>query len=400
LENNVGRIGMNQPGWESYRLWLNKLRPSTAKTAGSNFRRWMDWVRAHGNKFSGFTPDQMIEHQRKANNEERYELLDLLQQYIGGLEGRPGYIRNQYNNVRSFFVHSRAELPADKFQVKGTVEAVMGKLEPDEIRKLILSCNQMYQAVYTAMFQAALGREEFIWWNTHGLEQLREDLKGDPQLIKITLPGRKKLRFEKPYYTFVTGDGVKLLKRWMAERENVIQLYRKRYGESYEDPGAIFIGQKGEPIGKLAISQVWSRRARRLGLLNHRGSGGAPRYGKSLHELRDSYRSLWEKTGAEKSVAEFCMGHTVDVYGYNKAHQDEDWVREEYLKAAPWLNIFSSGRPFNQVDKNEVELLRRELEEAKRELRAQLEQRSQREEAVAERLERLEKLFVSPPSKS
>jgi hypothetical protein len=367
MENN--RINsVEKPGYNAYNQWLGRLKASTAKTASSNFLRYMAWVEKEGGKFSAYTPDQMVEYQKAANNEQRYELLDLAQRYIGGLEGRGGYIRNQYNCIRSFFTHSRAELPRDPlFKARGTVEKVVGHLDAAEIRDIVLSCNAMYQAVFMSMFSAALDREMFLYWNLNGLAQLREDLKKDPEVIRVSLPGRKAMRNEAPYYSFVCSDAVELLKKWLIQREKLVKLFSKRY-EGYEDPGAIFLGQKGEPVGKIAIHSVWIHHCRRLGLLSSKTNGGAPRFGKNLHELRDSYRSLFQKSGADIIVAEFSMGHTVDKLGYNKATQDEDWVREEYLKAMPWLNVLSSPKPHGFEERDEVRRLQRDLEEAKRKL--------------------------------
>jgi len=387
MKNN-GFNSMEKLGWGTYNQWLGRLQASTAKTAGSNFRRYMAWVEREGGKFSAYTPDQMIEYQRAANNEQRYELLDLAQRYIGGLEGRGGYIRCQYHNIRSFFAHMRAELPQDtSFKVRGTVEKVVGHLDAEEIQKMILSCNSMYQAIFMSMFSAALDKEMFLYWNLNGLAQLREDLKRDPEVIKITLPGRKSQRNESPYFSYVCSDAVALLKKWLPEREKLVKLFSKRY-PGYVDPGAIFLGQKGEPIGKLAIHQVWARHCRRMGLLRSKVTGGAPRFGKNLHELRDSYRTLWQKSGGDPVVAEFSMGHVVDRLGYNKSFEDEDWVKQEYLKAAPWLNVLSSPKPHGFEERDEVRHLQRELEEARHRLdhvddmeaqisglRAQLEQR-------------------------
>lgn len=393
MKNN-GIVFMETAGWTTYNQWLGRLKASTAKTAGSNFTRFMVWVGREGGKFSAYTPDQMIGFQRSANNEQRYELLDLAQRYIGSLEGRGGYVRNQYNCIRSFFAHSRAELPSDPtFKARGTVEKVVGHLDGGEIRDIVLSCNAMYQAVYMSMFSAALDREMFLYWNLNGLPQLREDLRRDPEVIKISLPGRKSMRDEAPYYSYVCSDAVELLKKWLPEREKLVALFSKRY-EGYKDPGSIFIGQKGEPIGKLAIHQVWSRHCRRLGLLSSKTNGGALRYGKNLHELRDSYRSLFQKSGADPVVAEFCMGHVVDKLGYNKATQDEDWTREEYLKAMPWLNVLSSPKPHGFEDRDEVKRLQRELDETRR----KLEQRDAVGEALMARLERVEKVLAGEKS--
>ncbi|GAH18485.1 unnamed protein product [marine sediment metagenome] len=80
--------------------------------------------------------------------------------------------------------------------------------------------------------------------------------------------------------------------------------------------------------------------------------------GKNIHEIRDVFRSKWEISIAKPSVSEFMMGHQVDKMGYNKAHRDENWVIKEYRKALPLLQLMSSGRPYGQVEEDEVDSLR------------------------------------------
>ena len=62
------------------------------------------------------------------------------------------------------------------------------------------------------------------------------------------------------------------------------------------------------------------------------------------------------------------MGHDLDRYGYDKSPDIyEDWFREQYMKAEPWLNILSQDPEKIPRTKHEDTLkrLRRELEEAK-----------------------------------
>jgi len=66
------------------------------------------------------------------------------------------------------------------------------------------------------------------------------------------------------------------------------------------------------------------------------------------------------------------MGHKMDKYDYDKAATDIDWMKSEYLEAAPFLNIMSSDRAFGKVDIDEVEALQTrvaELEEMITEMR-------------------------------
>ena len=85
------------------------------------------------------------------------------------------------------------------------------------------------------------------------------------------------------------------------------------------------------------------------------------RYGKNLHELRDLFRTRWEKSGARGAAAEFFMGHVVDPLDYNKAYRDEAFARAQYLEAEPWLNVVSEEP--SKVDVGEVRSLRHQLDD-------------------------------------
>ena len=115
---------------------------------------------------------------------------------------------------------------------------------------------------------------------------------------------------------------------------------------------------------RMAVRMYWLRHLEKHGLI-HRGKGvetRSNRYGLNLHEFRDNFRSLWQKSGAASEAAEFMMGHVVDPLGYNKAFRDEKWLIGEYRKASKWLNIFSSDRPFGLVDEESVDVLKAQVE--------------------------------------
>jgi thioesterase domain-containing protein len=63
------------------------------------------------------------------------------------------------------------------------------------------------------------------------------------------------------------------------------------------------------------------------------------------------------------------MGHSRiwDANGYDKSYRDIDAYRREYEKALPWLNIMSSSRAFGQINEEEVESLRAEVQRLKTE---------------------------------
>jgi len=343
--------------------WMGRLQPATARVARYNLQNFMDYVALQGGKFSAYTPDQLIEYQKAGDNGNRFEILDLAQRWIIKMDGRFSYKKSRLTHVKSFFLHNRAELPRDlSFKIRGDLKKVVAELKPEEIKITILSCNKVYRALYLSMFQGAMDEERLTYWSAHGLAKLRDDLREKPKIIRVDLPGRK--GNEENYYTLLGKDAIDALETWLVERERLIE-FHKRTKPEFVDKGAIFIDQFGDSVSKPAIQLYWRAHMRRLGLAAQRNTDPRNRTGKSVHELRDSFRTLWSFSKAAPHIGEFLMGHTVDDLGYDKSPKNEKFVRAEYEKAVKYLNLLSSGNAFGQVSEDELEGLRRQLEEAK-----------------------------------
>jgi len=342
-------------GWGTVDTWLSRMGKTTARNHRIRFNVWMRWMAEKGGGFAGMAPDELVEYQKNTDNGTRFEILDVVQRYVNDLEDvRLNTKKGYYSTVRSFFAHNRAELPRDPgFIIRSEIEPVEGTLTISEIRDVCLGSKPLYRAIFLSMFQGGMGLAEFEHWNTHGLEQLRAQL--DQEIIKIDLPGRKKNRNHRPFYTLIGGDAVDAIRDYMR--------IRPQGGE------AIFLNQFEEPVSGKALSVYWIRHLIKAGyIVPSKGKKGATRYGKNPHEMRDVFRSQWEKGPAKGSVAEFMMGHQVDPLFYNKAHRDVDWVRREYRSALPMLQIMSSPRPFGRVDLEEVDRLDDEVERLRGEL--------------------------------
>jgi hypothetical protein len=327
----------------------------------------------------------MIERQASANGRGTYEVLDALQRYVASFEGRHSYKRKIVAFIRSFYMHNRVALPPDpSMNIRAERPPVQGRLTPDNVRLMILGMPSVYQAALTCMFQGALDLEGFTYWNSQGWPKLRDDLERGIRPIKVELPGRKKLRNITPYYTYLGSDAVDAIKRYLPHRP--------------ADASAIFVGQRGKPLAKAAIQTVWIRRARRLGLIPPQPQEMWARYGFNVHELRDCWRTLLAKSDVKADACEFWMGHVVDPLGYNKIGMDEETMRAEYLKGEPFINLFSSGRPFRMVNETRVLELERQLEEQRRTIELMMPAFSLVQKMLDERKE-WEKLRESPPER-
>lgn len=369
-------------GCRSVEHWLGRLAPSTARIQRNYFSKFMEWLKENGGAFKDYTPDMLIEHQKQADNGSSYDVLDVIQLYIGQCKGRQSTKNARYNNVRSFFAHNRCTLPKDPtFKVistETTKPPIRGTLTVDEIKKCVLGSRRAYQAIYLSMFQACMDQECFTFWNLNGYGSLMEQLNQGANIIRIDLPGRKKNRNKKPFYTFIGDDAISAIKNWLEVRPR--------------DAKAIFTNQYGKPVTKQDLKDYWLRQLRRTGIVEHvKGTPNSHRTGKNLHEMRDVWRSLWSKSPASNVVAEFMMGHSIDEYGYDKSYRDVEFYKSEYVKALPYLNILSRGEAFGRVDQNEVERLRRENQALQQQLETNSQDALKMFETLEKRIKALEK---------
>jgi hypothetical protein len=187
-----------------------------------------------------------------------------------------------------------------------------------------------------------------IYWSDNGWPSLKRQLNERRNIIKITIPGRKATKNEAEFSTYFGGDA--------------LNAYLKDRG----DDGPIFRDQFGKPITKPVLSNYWMWKMKDLGIIT-RKNAGVQRYGRGLHNLRDTFRTRWVQSGAKPHIVEAMMGHLakVDPLGYDQSYENEEYVKEQLETASPYLNILTRGEAFGQVDKDEVKRFKRELEELK-----------------------------------
>ena len=327
--------------------WASRLKASTGIMARKHMSLFMRWLKQNGSQFKEYSPDQLVEYQRNADNSHRYDVLDLVQSHVLSMKGRKSSKTTRYTYMRSFFLHNRAELPRDRsFRVRGDEPMVRGDLTIEEVRKIVLASDPSHQAAFLCMFQGGRGSHELLFWSKHGLNRLEKEFQNNAGIIKIDLPGRKGNENDRAFYTFIGSDALESLRKWMDNRP--------------KDCREIFVSIDGTPFNYFSLQAYWRRKLRRLSI-GPKNAGIRGRTGKNMHELRDLFRSQWAKSPAKPEVAEYCMGHVIDPLDYNKAWRDEKFYRDEYCKALPYLQILSSGKPFHQIDEEEVDLLRNEV---------------------------------------
>jgi integrase len=365
---------------EAFKKWAGKLAPSSVKVQKRIINKFFKHLKTTP-KFNQMDPDQIVEYQRQQNKTKdfEYEILDTLQLWlekdaVNALKAHATKI-SKASSVKSFFLWNRAPLPNERLKIRSDKPVTRGELPLTNLRDFILGLSndkdKASRAIFLCMFQGGLDEKSLLYWSNHGLDDLRKQLKGDPEVLKIDLPGRKINANIKPYYTFIGKDAIDALKDWLRVRP--------------EGTNAIFVNERRTPVTTSGLYHVWLRHMRGLGFIDptHPGDLGH-RTGKSVHEIRDAFRSQWAKSEAKAEVAEFCMGHNIDKLGYNKASNDIDSYKAEYLKALPFLNILSSGRPFHQVSEEQVVGLQQKYDEQQKQIKEMLFQ-MENLKAIAER---------------
>lgn len=340
-------------GFRSVSYWLGRLGERTGVVNLYTFANFMRWLGEHGGSFASMSPDDLVEWQR--GHPGSYELLDLVQGWVRGMDVRANTKARRYGVIRSFFAHNRAELPRDPgFIIRSEIPPVVGKLTVDELRRIVETSNTMYRALFLCMFQSGMGARELLYWNQTGLDSLLKQLREGRHPIRIDLPGRKRNRNIKPYYTFIGLDAIEALERWLEVRPRT-QLKH------------IFLTQFKTPLSRPPIHIYWIKRLYRLGLAEPGRSRGH-RTGKNLHEMRDLFKSRWRLSGCDPEVCEFFLGHDIDRLGYDKSPWlYPEWFEEQYCRAERWLNILSEDP--EKVSVHEFNKVMRELMGARKALK-------------------------------
>ena len=211
--------------------WLERLAPRTAVVSGRIFRRWMTWFKDNGGELAVLGPDELVKIQLENRD---YTILDKVQDWIRGIDGRASYKRRLYSTILSFFLHNRASLPDDpSFKIRGDRPPTNGSLKVEDLRRVLDSSNSMYRALFLCLFQAGMGMGEFQYWNRTGLGSLLEQLSCGSHPIRIDLPGRKHNRNVRAR-AFLGKDAIEAVRYWLKIQPD-------------NEETAIFLSRDGTP---------------------------------------------------------------------------------------------------------------------------------------------------------
>ena len=297
---------------------------------------------------------------RQSQGENEYAVLELLQEYLDGLDKTAGGKLVVYTAIRSFFHHNRVPLPEDRgYRIRSDKPSTVPKLALSHIVDLVKAADIRDRSIVLVKWQAMLDNTRLVYLGRNLAEQVVTQIRQGIHPVRLDLPGRKTNASR--FYTFIGKDAVDAL----------VDYFEKERGWPKPHEPIWFVknhsGVKNPPLRNMAWSMIWMRLCRRIGLVpKQRGQHGI-RYGYNPHEMRDIAKSLLhtnaKKDGFDMDCCDFWLGHTVDKLGYDKFMLDQEYVRKQYQIAERYLNILSapltreSAEERERMDRMEKELL-------------------------------------------
>lgn len=318
--------------------WLSFYKSGNCRRSRlSILNSWIAWLKQNPD-FKNVTPQDLIMMQKIAVGDDRYRLLDLLQDFIKERDATFNSNNLYYSTIKSFFEGNRVALPEDKFNIPYARDPNKAKLTVDHVRLLSLKADYGMIAFYQTLWQSLMDQERFQYFNLNYGGQLSEHLKtkGVDEPFLIEYPGRKQTRGKLYFYTFIGRDALVMWKNYFDVERN--------YPEEGE---AIFINSDGKPQSKQNIYIRHLRFCERLRFYKRSGEIHT-RYGFNLHEFRDLAKTVLHlegrKNGLDLDAVDFWMGHLPDRNQYDKFYTDRKYMLEQYRIAEKHLNIISGSQ--------------------------------------------------------
>lgn len=308
------------------------------------------------------TPEEAVAWARASPD--KLDILDAIQGFVSQHSGlRHATQQFAYSAIRSFFMHNRVSLPQDaSFRIRSDTAAVERHLTIENVKELLGLATQPMRSMILVKWMGLLDTQGLIYLSratddeaVKNRARILSALQTNETIVRVNMPGRKKMRNLHGFYTFIGADALESLRDYFE---------RERGWPRPEEPMWIYSYAlaKGRVITKQGFNASWLRLLRRAGLIPRRPGKLAARYGFGVHNTRDLAISLLNTVaGLNPLCPEFWAGHDIDPLGYNQFYNIKpDYVLEQYRLAEPHLNIVSMSAT-EQENAKEMESLREEV---------------------------------------
>lgn len=163
------------------------------------------------------SPDEAVSwaaQAKKAGDEA--VVLDKIQEFVlTQTRGRFKTKQLAYCSIRSFLMHNRVMLPQDpSFMIRGDEPPVERRLTIENLKEIVGLAAQPWRSAILVKWQALLDREGLIYISNNHAEPIAKALRNNTEILKLTLPGRKRRRNERAFYTFIGKDALASLREY------------------------------------------------------------------------------------------------------------------------------------------------------------------------------------------
>jgi site-specific recombinase XerD len=340
--------------------WLTSVSEGTRLNYTRAFYDFYMWLTHEGanSDFKDYTVKQLLDYQERATGSAKVTIANRLNMFIGEQCSfkRPKSLTYTWTTTRSFFTFHGCDLPRRRFTLLDDhKEPAPQNLTYDTLTRILGAAKLRDKTIFTIMFQSGMGMKEFAQFDD-GWSKIKPQLEAGRDHLIVNLTARKKARgLTRGFKTVVGRDGVKLLKDYLAERGEPKQgepIFLRQHSN--------YLETEDESVKGRSLRGAFERLARRIQLIQYKGGDRTNRYGYSLHQLRDTFKTQWFTSKADKTVVDYLMGHSVDSNEYLKFGNVEDYLIRQYKMAEEKISPFSNPTP-ELVKGDEVEALREKV---------------------------------------
>ena len=319
------------------RQMLSKL--SSEKTKGPWLRRlfrYQEWLIGKG--YFGSVAEA-LEDCRRAATDGKYRHVDLMQEYLNSFRGSLYYKDSIATIIRGFYKKNRAELPREKVTYdRGMLIMAPSSTEeyirPAEVWRMVADGRVPVRdkAMIAIVLTMGLDESTFVHqFNYYAYPQIVKALGSDwnawdakraPVQVSLVRP-----KTQNRFYSFLPARALVLLRDWLNVRKETTGsevALRNEGGVEVSDP--LFVTTKGRPVDEAFVAKSILDASFKSGVQQRKP--GVKRYRIHGHEFRDTFRTTCKVAGMDQAVAEFFIGHSIDVLGYDKS----PWVYPEHFR--------------------------------------------------------------------
>jgi len=312
--------------------------------------RYFKWLRLE--KGWDVSPRELLNDQlrrRKSGDvEERQKHISLVMEYTRDNQDpyfqrlSDGRKYHKFVVIKSFYEYHEVQLTTakGKYGHRQKRRHHPRQISVFDAKKILGKMKQRERTILLIMLQSGMEVGAVIYKFGYMWPEVKRQLDEGRERIKIEITGRK--GHDKWYFTYISADAIHELKKWLLERDRIVEKVQKERGfvePEIVEGTPIFITNNATPYGGNNFQQNY---------LN------AMKKKKAWEQVSHMFRKLFKteasvpERGIDRNIVEFWMGHGNGIGAVGGVYDRtpeirEDVIEREYVKLEPYINIYTSS---------------------------------------------------------